>query len=47
MVLAVRFLFWDKITAILEERKRLVEAGLQAKDDALNEAIRIQEEILY
>lgn len=44
LVLAVRFLFWDKITAILEERKRLVEAGLQAKDDALNEAIRIQEE---
>lgn len=46
LVLAVRFLFWDKITAILEERKRLVEAGLEAKDEAINESIKIQEENL-
>lgn len=44
LVLAVRYLFWDKITAILEERKKLIDEGLLAKDEAQQEAIRIQEE---
>lgn len=44
LVLAIRFLFWDKVTAILEKRKNLVAEGLQARDDALAESERIQKE---
>jgi len=44
LILAVRYLLWNKVTAILEERKRLIEAGLVAKDEAQAEAVRIQEE---
>ena len=38
LVLAVRYLFWDKITAILEE-KELIDEGLLAKDEAQQEAL--------
>lgn len=44
LFLAVRFLLWNKITAVLEERKKKMEAAYKAKDDALkaSEELKIQ-----
>lgn len=44
LFLAIRYFFWNKITAIIEERKSMIEEGLKAKDDALAESVLIQNE---
>lgn len=40
----VRFLIWNKVTAILEARKQVVRDALKERDDALEEAKLIKEE---
>lgn len=42
--LIVRFLIWNKITAIIEERKQVVRDALAERDKALEEAKSIKEE---
>lgn len=42
--LIVRFLIWNKVTAILEARKQVVRDALKERDDALEEAKIIKEE---
>ena len=38
LFLAVRFLVWNKVTAILDERKKVVTEALKTRDDALEES---------
>lgn len=44
LFLAVRFLLWGKITAIIEKRKQAFDDAIKAKDDALAEALTVSEE---
>ena len=44
LFLAVRFLVWNKVTAILDERKKVVTEALKTRDDALEESKKLQEE---
>ena len=44
LFLAVRFLLWNKVTAILDERKKAVQDALKEKDDALAESKKLHEE---
>lgn len=44
LFLAVRFLVWNKVTAILDQRKKVVADALKEKDDALAESQRLREE---
>lgn len=43
LFLAVRFLVWNKVTAILDQRKKAVADALKVKDDALEESKKLQE----
>lgn len=42
--LIVRFMIWNKITSIIEERRKVVRDALNERDEALKEAKKIREE---
>ena len=44
LFLVVRFFVWNKVTAILDKRKKVVTDALKQRDDALNESKKIKEE---
>lgn len=44
LFIAVKFLVWNKITSILDQRKKVVEDALREKDNALAESKKLREE---
>lgn len=44
LFLAVRLFLWNKVTAILDQRKKMVEDALKEKDEALLESQKLREE---
>ncbi len=43
LFIAVRFLLWNKVTAVLDARKKIVRDALNEKDDAIKEAKSLHE----
>ena len=46
LFLAVRFLLWDKITAVLEERKQKMDDAYKAKEDALKASEELAQQMI-
>lgn len=44
LFIAVRLLLWNKVTEILDQRKKAVTDALKTRDDALEESKKLQEE---
>jgi len=44
LFLAVRFLVWNKVTAILDARKKVVTDALKTREEALEESKKLKEE---